>query len=363
MQKRSRPGWLNGDTAKLSAPDYDSKVKERDPLNQEPKREVTHSAPPRREAAPIPQRVHVTAPIAAGPIPVSSSRVVPLGNDLESRVVREYLERHAWEEKNLAVARTIADCVSAVLRVPFRLVGSIVDGTASRDLSFDAFSIVPESGSPLDRSDVFESLRAAGPARGWTVKYAPSRVDTLFLIPLSPRGLTVFVRLRHCSVLIKRTQLVQTYASLIEPRMTVALAFIRSCLTKALPRLGESEMDLDYFTFALLWRALVEKRVIPDLVSECSSDKEIWADLVNSPIQQVRKRWLTEGIHVGLRMSVVDMIRTFLAFGRDVLDPESGKSVLCPVSNSAILQNPDSAYKIWQALCFLKPSSLNNQVQ
>lgn len=321
----------------------------------------------------------ITHPVESVSAPVESVRAsiersVPSGNDAEAVLVRSYIERHMCSDKDLSFAAGIADSVRSVCKAEIAVIGCIGDGSASLKDSLKCHCFGILEGKRQERALFLDDLKAAGPSRGWTAKSSPDTANVIVLSPLGRRGTVVnlIVDSSLSQIWLERTDFSKLYVSLIEPRMCVSLCLLREWVIPQIP-LNACRHALDYLLFSLLWRCLIENRVIPDLIGSSEYhefDKRIWSGIAGTKeeVNELRYRWRIEGVGVARRASVKETIGKFIDFSRDALDPEQdNKANICPLNGLEIFDEGYACspgrdkvmFSLWRAVC--TPFTISNR--
>jgi len=299
----------------------------------------------------------------------SNGSILPDGDDKEAVLVRRYMRIHRCANNEQFFVSEIADALSSVLRARIEIIGCHGDGSASLkdSLTLVTLGLVEDIGK--ERSEVLQDIKAAGPSRGWKARSSPSATKLIEISPLDRRGTTVFLIVDYNLSLMwsERTQFVKLYAGSIEPRIRVTMSLVRELLLPELPD-SVSRHALDYYIFTLIWRSLVVKRLIPNLLYSDNAadgvavhDAEIWSHIPSSrqDLDELRSRWRVEGIGVAAwRASVRDMMSHFLEFTRIWLNPEQVLSE-CPLTGVEIFDEGVSCtpgrcmllHAFWRAVC------------
>ena len=298
----------------------------------------------------------------AAPIEVFSS--LPSGSDRESSLVRDFLTNHQLGLADAEFIEKVVQKISKVSNTEFHVVGSHADGTASRtDSTF--FTVASES-LKLDRLSLCELLKAHGPTSFWTASVCANCTRVILVTSVERRVTARVITEPTLSQLaVRRTLFVRMHTQFVEPRMAVAVAGVRSRLKSSVN--AEFLGFADYFIFVILWRALVQRRIIPNLLNvttgldgRVDSDRSFWKSPTEKP-NDIRNNWRAQGICVSARMGAAEMVDLFIESAKQVLAPRSQPCV-CPVTQGPIFDEGLTvpygsrrfASEVWRTVCQVK---------
>jgi hypothetical protein len=269
---------------------------------------------------------------------------VPLGDDLESKLVHSYISDHILTRAQTSFIETLTHNVSSLTNLQFSLVGSHAAGYASRQNSLTVVTLATASSVP--KTELFNTLRVSGPSRGWTVSNSPFYLHVLQLSVTGWEQMTIRLLLDQNTAQgsIRRALFQKAYMQIIEPRMAVALCAIRDVVHRHL-RECVLVQYVDDILFHILWRALVEQRVIPNVLIDASPkqdarsvfDKSIWRETGAESIQELRTAWKFKGIGVVSNCTVTGMIRLFREKCLDSEDLDWCNT--CPLTGDTLLDD------------------------
>jgi hypothetical protein len=326
IPKRSRPSWLDPPAA-VSPPDVGGEAK---PVEAQPS-----GAQIMRRVSAAPQSKSLTDASH------SSTFEIPSGDDPPSCLVRNYLLNHACSETDLQFMNSIASSIALAVRAPFEVIGSFGDGTASKKDSSSCTFMAPSGGKDVDKSDLLDVLRTAGPVRGWTVAGHPFNPSVIRLNFLSHRNLIVHVFASDGDVYRARTEFVRVYTHAIEPRMSVLICMWRNRINAKLQFDPLIQIQIDYFLFVLLWFVMTRERLIPNLI-ESDTDIAHW-----TKPDATLGTWRMDAVQAYPRKSLMDVANLVAC----AVDPENFSDLnICPLTQGVILEDDLLVSQIFHVL-------------
>ena len=240
--------------------------------------------------------------------------VYPVGSDGESEVLRAHISL-LCEFDLVSVSEMVKKIVSVVPGC--ELVGVWADGTAVRG---DVVTVsIP--GRP-NSADIIAQLHACG--------MSVFRSGNCYDVLIGAKSIQIFLSSSH-ELFIKRAIFVKMYTHKIEPRMGVVVTLMR--------KWTDTPHTASYLFFVLLWKLLVQKKVIPNLLLKTSGPT-------------CTQRWNT-----------IQMIKALTEYLQGALCPENWMSnCVCPISGQLIWDEgvtvPYGTHRmvhdIWTIVCTLQ---------
>ncbi len=331
LPKRSRPSWLSDVDDAAEIPDRTT----RSILKESPETRTSSSA---ETANP---RAGYFSKIDGGPTPLCTVEV-PLGSDWESSVVREYVLRHKVNHECFEELRLIIGSVSTMLGTILNVVGGFADGTASRSHSLPVVSVVPRD-AKLESREIVDVLSRAG------FNTESSAMLPGELLITTSRFRILFLT---SSFYLHRTYFVRVYTHLIDPRVAVLVCLLRSRIVDTGIYDPNRPVDVDYFLFLIIWKALIKHRILPNFLLSGSEERdgEIKTDkaLLSGLSRFALTLWCREGVNAKPAFSLKSMLALVIGSLDCEMIYDCNK---CPLTGEIVLIDDTIIPRILEAIC------------